>query len=156
LVHGQVATKWTAAFNITNIVIVDNGVANNPMLKTININLAPRGSIVQVLTAEEAYTVLKNEHDSSPTRTLVVAKVPYIFLSLVEAGLKIERLIVGNMGYSTGRKQLTKNLYVTTEEAGQLLKLKKLGVDLAAQIVPDDRPKDLISTLMKIAQDKGA
>jgi mannose/fructose/N-acetylgalactosamine-specific phosphotransferase system component IIB len=155
LIHGQVAMKWTLTFSITNIVIIDNGVANNQMLKNLNINMAPRGSVVQVLTEEEALPVLKQEHESSPTHTLVVAKLPGIFLSLVEAGLKIENLIVGNMGYSTGRRQLTKNLYVTAEEAGQLLKFKDLGVNLTARTMPEDHPKDITSALLKITQEKG-
>jgi mannose/fructose/N-acetylgalactosamine-specific phosphotransferase system component IIB len=146
-----VAVKWTLAFGITNIVIIDNGIANNPMLKNININLSPKGSVVQVLSTEEAYTVLKQEHESSLTHTLVVAIVPEIFLSLVEAGLKIETLIVGNMGGASERQQLTRNLYVTPAEASQLLKLNEMGVDLVAKMVPDDHPKDIINTLVKIA-----
>ncbi|HWQ80403.1 MAG TPA: PTS sugar transporter subunit IIB [Anaerovoracaceae bacterium] len=154
LVHGQVAVKWTAVFDITNIVIVDDGVANNSMLKNINVNLAPRGCVVQVLTVEESYPVLKSEHESAPTRTLVVAKTPGVFLNLVESGLRIKKLIVGNMGYSSGREKLTKNLFATPAEAEELLKLNALGVELVAQIVPDDRDKEIVSTLNKIAQIK--
>jgi PTS system mannose-specific IIB component len=80
----------------------------------------------------------------------LVAKTPGVFLDLVEAGLQIKELIVGNMGYATGRQRLTKNLYITPDEAAQLKKMDDLGISVVAQIVPDDNKKDILSMLSNI------
>jgi mannose/fructose/N-acetylgalactosamine-specific phosphotransferase system component IIB len=150
LIHGQVATQWTSFFRISNIMILDDGVANNPMLKSININLAPMGSVVQVLKIEEAFQAVKAEQDVQQTRTLVIAKTPGVYISIVEQGLKIPRIILGNMGYANSRQKLNKNLYVSPEEAKQILKLIEMGTEVLLQTVPDDHPKNIKDILVKI------
>ena len=96
LIHGQVANLWTTKLNISRIMVVDNDIVNNDLEKT-GLKLAtPAGVKLSILTEEKAATnILAGRYDSQ--RLLIVARRPDRFLSLIEKGVTIPELNVGNM-----------------------------------------------------------
>ena len=96
LIHGQVANLWTTKLNITRIMVVDDEVAQNDIEKS-GLKLAtPAGVKLSVLPIEKAANnILAGKYDSQ--RLLMIARKPDRLLKLVELGVPIEEIKVGNV-----------------------------------------------------------
>ncbi|MGX6970146.1 PTS system mannose/fructose/N-acetylgalactosamine-transporter subunit IIB [Vagococcus bubulae] len=148
LIHGQVANLWTTKLNISRIMVVDNVVCNNAIEKS-GLKLAtPSGVKLSVLPVEKAAAnILAGKYDSQ--RLLIVAKKPETLYELVEAGVPIEEINVGNMSQSTTTRSITKSINVDDNDINYFNKLNEKGVKLVAQMVPSDKAEDFMSFLTK-------
>lgn len=148
LIHGQVANLWTTKLNISRIMVVDNVVCDNAIEKG-GLKLAtPSGVKLSVLPVEKAAAnILAGKYDSQ--RLLIVAKKPETLYELVEAGVPIEEINVGNMSQSATTKSITKSINVDDNDINYFNKLNEKGVKLVAQMVPSDKAEDFMSILTK-------
>ena len=146
LIHGQVANLWTTKLNISRIMVVDNEVANNPIDKS-GLKLAtPAGVKLSILPVEKAAAnILAGKYDSQ--RVLVIAKRPDRFLALVEAGVPIEEINVGNMSQTDNTTSITRSINVEENDVEDFKKLQEKGVQLVSQMVPSDRADDFMRLL---------
>lgn len=146
LIHGQVANLWTTTLNISRIMVVDDEVAENAIEKS-GLKLAtPAGVKLSVLpVAKAAENILAGKYDSQ--RLLIVAKKPDHFLRLVEAGVPIETLNVGNMSQTSETRSITRSINVVDEDVAVFNKLHDKGVVLTAQMVPNDPVEDFMKLL---------
>ena len=82
--------------NVSRIMVVDDEVVNNDVEKS-GLKLAtPPGVKLSILPVEKAAAnILAGKYDSQ--RLFIVARKPDRFLGLVEAGVPLETLNVGNM-----------------------------------------------------------
>ena len=96
LIHGQVANLWATKLNISRIMVVDDEVAGNAIEKS-GLKLAtPAGVKLSVLPVEKAaQNILAGKYDSQ--RLLIVVRKPDRLLKLVELGVPIKEINVGNM-----------------------------------------------------------
>ena len=66
---------------------------------------------------------------------------------LLENGLKVKEVNIGNMGEKEGRKQIKKSVYCTDAEIAEIENIEKKGVEVYAQMVPNDDKKTFRSYL---------
>lgn len=146
LIHGQVANLWTTKLNISRIMVVDDEVAENTIEKS-GLKLAtPAGVKLSVLpVAKAAENILAGKYDSQ--RLLIVARKPDSFLKLVEAGVPIETLNVGNMSQTPETRSITRSINVVDEDVVVFNKLHEKGVTITAQMVPNDPVEDFMKLL---------
>ncbi|MGM0125136.1 PTS system IIB component [Enterococcus sp. AZ194] len=146
LIHGQVANLWTTKLNITRIMVVDDEVATNAIEKS-GLKLAtPAGVKLSVLPVEKAATnLLAGKYDSQ--KLLIIARKPDRFLKLVELGVPITEVNVGNMSQTDETRSITKSINVVDQDVDVFKKLNQHGVKLVAQMVPSDRAEDFMSLL---------
>lgn len=149
LIHGQVANLWTTKLGITRIMVVDDEVVNNDIEKA-GLKLAvPAGVKLSVLTIEKAATnILAGKYDSQ--RLLIVAKKPQPFLGLVERGVPLEELNVGNMSQSELTRSVSRSVNVVDADIEAFDSLHAKGVHLIHQMVPGDSAKELMPLLDKV------
>lgn len=146
LVHGQVANLWATKLDISRFMVVDDAVAENNIEKQ-GLKLAtPSGVKLSVLPVEKAANnILAGKYDSQ--RLLIIAKNPQVYLQLVEAGVPIEEINVGNMSQTNETKSITKSINVTDEDINVFEKLDEKNIQIVAQMVPGDRKEDFIKLL---------
>lgn len=91
--------------------VVDDEVATNTIEKS-GLKLAtPAGVKLSILPIEKAATnILAGKYDSQ--RVLIVAKKPDRILSLVEKGVPIKEVNVGNMSQTNETRSITKSINV--------------------------------------------
>lgn len=149
LIHGQVANLWTTKLNISRIMVVDDEIVNSDIEKQ-GLKLAtPAGVKLSVLTVEKAATnITAGKYDSQ--RLLIVAKKPQPFLGLVERGVDLKELNVGNMSQSDETKSVTRSINVVEDDIKTFDKLNEKGVNLIAQMVPGDPEKSFMPLLDKV------
>ena len=146
LIHGQVANLWTTKLNISRIMVVDDEVAENAIEKS-GLKLAtPAGVKLSVLpVAKAAENILAGKYDSQ--RLLIATRMPYRMLTLVEAGVPIETLNVGNMSQTPETCSITRSINVIDEDVVVFNKLHEKGVTITAQMVPNDPVEDFMKLL---------
>ena len=138
LIHGQVANLWTTKLNISRIMVIDDEVAQNDIEKS-GLKLAtPPGVKLSILpVAKAAENILAGKYDSKPDR----------FLRLIEAGVQLETLNVGNMSQSDETRAITRSINVVDADVEDFNKIHEKGVKLTAQMVPNDPVSDFMSLL---------
>ena len=146
LIHGQVANLWATSLGIERIMVVDDQVAENAIEKS-GLKLAtPPGVKLSVLPVQKAAdNILAGKYDSQ--RLFIVARKPDRFLHLVERGVKLEHINVGNMSQTPETRSITRSINVVDEDVEVFKILDQKGVKLTAQMVPNDPVEDFIKLL---------
>lgn len=137
LIHGQVATRWATGLRVNRIMVIDDEVANDSVQKSILRMAAPSGISTSIITEEKAITNIQADKYAKQ-RVLLVVRRPKVLLDLVNAGLDITKINVGNMSNREGTVQVKKSVSLLPEERADLETLIAKGVDVTAQMVPDD------------------
>lgn len=149
LIHGQVANLWTTKLNISRIMVVDNDIVNSDLEKTALKLATPTGVKLSVLNEEKAANnITAGKYDSQ--RLMIVAKSPDRFLHLIEAGVPITELNVGNMSKTSETRSVTRSVNVVDKDIQDFDAIKAKGVKLIAQMVPGDSPADFMILLNKV------
>ncbi len=146
LIHGQVANLWTSYLNITRIMVVDEVAASNDIDKS-GLRLAcPAGVRLSVLPVEKA---AKNINDGryDSQRVLLVTRNPQTVLQLVENGVSLPEINAGNMPKTSETRPIRKTLHVTDADVEVFKQLSAKGINLTAQLVPNEEKVDLMKLL---------
>ncbi len=146
LIHGQVATRWTAQTKATRILIPNDKVAVDDTQKQILRMAAPSSVNTSIIAVDRAIENI-NAGKYSSQRVLLVAKSPVDILRLIEGGVKIDTINVGNMAKRDDTEQIKKSVSITKEERSAFEKLLELGITITAQMVPDEK-SPLLSELL--------
>ncbi|MEY8293009.1 PTS mannose/fructose/sorbose transporter subunit IIAB [Carnobacteriaceae bacterium 52-44] len=142
LIHGQIATFWTRSLNISRVMIISDEIVQDDLEKEALKLAVPRGIKLSILTEENAVKRLNNGIYKDERVMLIVNK-PAITLSLLERGLNVEEITVGNMGQKEGRERITNSVYVNKNELRTFEKImNKENVKVYSQMVPNDEKKD--------------
>jgi len=141
LVHGQVMTAWSKVYRSTRILIIDDATANDQFVCQVMKMAVPGDYQVDITGIEEGADKISN--DPADKRTMVLVKGPAAILELLNRGITIKELNVGNMGAAPGRRAVMRSLQVTEEEFKTLQEIQSKGVRVYAQIYPDGKTVEL-------------
>ena len=71
----------------------------------------------------------------------IVAKKPEVYVRLLEQGVKLEQLIVGNMTTMEPVKKLSRNISCDQGDLDAFAKLKADNLPIVIQLTPQDNPE---------------
>jgi PTS system mannose-specific IIB component len=147
LIHGQVTVGWRQHLRYRAICVVDDISAADPALGDVLRLAAPPGIDVTIYTQKEATSALA----ASPPvgKTLLLLKSPQAALALVEGGLSIPQLTVGNLAARPGSRRVLKSISLTAEHAAALDALAARGITITFQPTPGDPPVDWLTLCKK-------
>lgn len=142
LIHGQVGMTWVNHIGANLILVVDDQVANDPIQQSLMDMAAPNTVDTRYFTIQE--TIDKIHLAADDQLILIVAKTPQIILKLVEGGVPIDKVNIGNMHFSEGKKQITSTVSIDEEDAKTFRRLDELGVKLEIRRVPSERATNIL------------
>lgn len=145
LIHGQVAVTWKNNVGANAIIVCNDKVAQDPIQK-MALPMAARGSKVLVFSVDETIQYAKD----NPNETLfVIAKNPEDGLRIIESGVEIDYVNVGNAAPVAGTKyvMVTKSIAATAEDAEIYRKIADIRGGLKSRMVPTDDEIDFIKAL---------
>ena len=116
LIHGQVATRWATGLKVNRIMIIDDAVAVNETEKSILRMAAPAGVNTSILQFEKALANIKNGNYAGQ-RVMLVVKSPVILVKMMEAGINLLPVNIGNMSNRPGTTQYKKSISMTEDES---------------------------------------
>jgi fructose-specific PTS system IIB component len=147
-IHGQVTVGWTRAYGVNEIWVVDDFIASNPMMKQLQIALAPPGTKVSVLTVKEAIEKIKSGNYDKRNKIMIIVAKPKDCLKIFkEAGKILDWINVGQSAWKQGKVLVVKNFAVGPEDVEAFKELAKMGVELRYQMLPEDRPQNFYKLL---------
>lgn len=153
LLHGQVVNFWGTSLKVGRIMVVNDEVANDEMQKSILRMVAPSGVRTSIITKEKAANnILNNRYEGQ--RVMMIVKNPMDILDLMDLGLDIKEVNVGNMANRKDTVQIKKSISLTKEEFKDFEELEKRGVVLTAIMVPDEKKTYLKEYMEKVKKDK--
>ena len=79
-------------------------------------------------------------HKASPNQKIfIVCKTPETVKKLVDGGVPITEVNIGNMHFSDGKEQISKKVYVDNNDKENIKYLESKGIDVYIQDVPGDK-----------------
>lgn len=145
LIHGQVITTWVKNFDIEQVIIVNDKVANDTVQQSVLTMAAPPDLKVVVFGVDKFIEVLKKAEIKRRTMLLFTNSIDVN--RLVESGLKLEKLNVGGMRMQEGRRNLSRAVAVTPDEEQAFRSLINNNVAVEIQMVPKDHIVELKTLL---------
>jgi mannose/fructose/N-acetylgalactosamine-specific phosphotransferase system component IIB len=135
LIHGQVTVAWRQHLGYDEICIVDDALANDAFMNDMLRLAAPSGVQVTVYTVQQATGALTHPASNA---ILLLTKTPQSVLRLLDAGVPITQVNVGNIAAAPGRKRVFKSISLGPEHVATLDALAERGVEITFQLVPHD------------------
>lgn len=142
LVHGQVGVTWTTSLGINLLIVADDETAKSPLQQNLmSVTAAASGTQIRFFTVEHTIQII---HKAAPTQKIfIVCKTPNEARQLVEGGVPIKDLNVGNMHFLQGKHPLSKKVYVDDKDLENLHYIKNQGVNVFIQDTPSDKKIDI-------------
>ncbi|WP_238884076.1 PTS galactosamine transporter subunit IIB [Clostridium sp. YIM B02551] len=135
LVHGQVGVTWTTTLGANLIIVADDEVAENTLQQQLmEVTAQSSGAGVRFFTLQKTIDVIHKA--AAHQKIFIVVKSPREVRKLIEGGVPIKEVNVGNMHFDKGKRQISKKVYVDDQDMEDLKAIKDMGVDIYIQDVP--------------------
>jgi PTS system mannose-specific IIB component len=141
LVHGQVMTAWARIFDITKIIVADDATAENTFLCDVMKMAVPSGCSVEILTVADAIPVI--QASGAGEKAIVLVKTPATLRRLLDKGVEIKEINVGNVGAGPGRKAVMRSTQLTKDEYDTLVGMSSEGIHVYFQMLPEAKSVEL-------------
>ncbi|WP_282318364.1 PTS galactosamine transporter subunit IIB [Escherichia coli] len=142
LVHGQVGVTWTSTIGANLLVVVDDVVANDDIQqKLMGITAETYGFGIRFFTIEKTINVIGKA--APHQKIFLICRTPQTVRKLVEGGIDLKEVNVGNMHFSEGKKQISSKVYVDDQDLADLRFIKQRGVNVFIQDVPGDQKEQI-------------
>ena len=137
LIHGQVAMFWTNELHASRIMVINDEVANDNMQKSLLRMAAPANVATSIITKDKAVeNISAGKYEGQ--RVLIVVKSPVDILYLLQHGLDIQSLNVGNMSGRDHTTSIRANINVTDEELNAFKQLLAKNIEITTVMTPND------------------
>lgn len=146
LIHGQILVSWNAQFKIDHIIVTNDKVAADPIQVTLLKAVAPIGAKVSVLSIDDTVKYCQSPEAENET-IFIIAKFPEDGVALIERGLDLKEINLGNQAFVRGSKKLSNTVFLTKEGVRALKKAHEMGVKITCRMMPDDPPKEFWPTI---------
>lgn len=136
LIHGQVAAFWTNTLNASRIMVIDDAIANDETEKALLRMVAPSTVKTSIISKETAATNIKAGKYAAQ-RVFVLVKSPVTLLTLLDMGVNITAINIGNMAKRDDTRQIKPSISLSAAEENAIRELLARNITIYAQMVPD-------------------
>ncbi|AEP00057.1 PTS galactosamine transporter subunit IIB [Weizmannia coagulans] len=138
LVHGQVGVIWTSSLGANLLIVADDETANDPLQQELMSATAESAGVsIRFFTLQKTIDIIGK---ASPRQKIfIVVRTPQSARKLVEGGVPIKELNIGNMHFSQGKDEITKKVYMDEQDKADLKAIQALGVNVYIQDVPGEK-----------------
>ena len=148
LIHGQVLVAWNSALKLDHIIVCNDLVANDPLQVAVLKAVAPPGVKVSILGVKATADYCLSP-DSENEKIFILAKFPEDGLGLVENGLKLPVLNLGNQAYVRNSKKVSNTVFLTEAGVKALKKIHESGIKITCRMMPTSPEDEFWPTVEK-------
>ena len=141
LIHGQVATQWCGVLGANLLLVANDAVANDQFRQGLMNMAAPSYAQTRYFSIEKTCQIISKA--SPQQKIFIICENPQDVLRLVEGGVPIKKVNIGNMHMAEGKRQVATSVAVDDTDVATFKKLQSLGVELEIQRVPQTGVEDL-------------
>ena len=132
LVHGQVATQWCGTIGANLILVANDEVAGNKLRQGLMDMAAPAYASMRYWTIEKTISTIHKASDKQ--LIFIVCENPQDVLKLVEGGVPIKKVNIGNMHMADGKRQVAGSVAVDDADLGVELEIRRVPTEAAENI----------------------
>lgn len=136
LIHGQVGITWVNHLRANLILVANDKAANDTVQQNLMEMVVPDSIATRFFTLQKTIDVIHKASESQ--HIFIVCKTPQDVLKLVEGGVPIKKVNIGNMHFSKGKTQISSTVCIDENDKDTFRKLKSMGVLLEIRRVPDE------------------
>lgn len=148
LIHGQVAMVWTNTVGATRVAVVNDAAIKDEMIIAGLKMAKPAGVKLSILSRAKAVEKFKSDVYAQD-KVLLITKNLQDVAYLVENGVKLSTINVGNIAKREGATQIKKSVYVTQEDVDTIHALIAADVKVTAQMLPTESDQSILEYLPK-------
>ena len=141
LIHGQVATQWTSSIGANLILVANDQVCTDEFRQGLMNMAAPSFAQTRYFSIEKTCAIIDKASDAQ--KIFIVCDNPQDVLRLVEGGVPIKKVNIGNMHMADGKRQVATVVAVDDKDVAAFKRLQELGVELEIRKVPTDSAEDI-------------
>ena len=140
LIHGQIVCLWAGAVGANLIVVADDETAENEIEKNVmKMAASSLGFDTRFFTIQKTIDIIDKASDDQ--HILLICRTPKDLRRVIEGGVKIKEVDIGNLYYDEGEEKLTDKVSVSKEDVKDLNYIKKHVDKIYIQDTPDS-PKE--------------
>ncbi len=148
LIHGQILVSWNAKFSMDRIIVTNDRVAADPLQVTLLEAVAPIGAKVSVLSVSDTVAYC-NSPEAEAEKIFIIAKWPEDGVGLVEGGLDLPVINLGNQAFSRGSKKLSNTVFLKEDGVKALKRAHEKGVRITCRMMPSSPETEYWPTIAK-------
>lgn len=141
LIHGQVATQWCSTLGANLILVANDQVANDSFRQSLMDMSAPSYAQTRYFTVEKTINVIHKASESQ--KIFIIVDNPADVVKMVEGGVPIKKVNIGNMHMAEGKRQVATVVAVDETDVKAFKRLQELGVELEIRKVPSESTEDI-------------
>lgn len=152
LIHGQVVVGWGIHLSPDRIILSSDEIANSTWEKEMYMGAeatAPLPLSISVLTFDETLLSL-SEPEKQKEKIILLVETPKEILTLIEKGLKIEKVNIGGMHYKHGKRRIAPYIFVDDDDIACFKKMDDMQIALEGKDVPTAPKIDILKALKAI------
>jgi len=139
LLHGQVARNWMKQVGADVIVVANNLVSEDEKQQHLMDLVTPMGSKSYFFGLSEASAKIKGLEEED---ALVLVETPADALKLIEDGIEIDSVNVGNIHQTSGKEKVNESIFVDQNDIDTFKKIEASGKKLDFRTLPNDQAID--------------
>ena len=141
LIHGQVATQWCSSIGTNLILVANDNVATDKLRQGLMDMCAPAYASTRYWTLDKTISTI---HKANAKQLIfIVCETPSDVLKLVEGGVPVTKVNIGNMHMAEGKRQVVGSVAVDDKDVEAFRRLRELGVDLEIRRVPTEGTENI-------------
>ncbi|MEW5721597.1 MAG: PTS sugar transporter subunit IIB [Thermodesulfobacteriota bacterium] len=146
LIHGQIIEAWVPHTRTECLVVANDEAAQDPLTRSIMEMAVPPSIELAVLAVRDAAETL-TAGKWAEKRTMVLVADCKDALTLYKTGLNFDRLNLGNLICTPGKKQVTCFISLDTADVGYIREFQDHGIHVEARPVPRDPSRNMAEVL---------
>ncbi|MBK0347740.1 PTS N-acetylgalactosamine transporter subunit IIB [Aerococcaceae bacterium zg-ZJ1578] len=136
LIHGQVATQWSSFLGANLLLVANDEVSQNTMRQGLMDMAAPAGTATRYFSVQKTIDIIHKASDKQ--KIFIICENPQDVLKLVEGGVPLKKVNIGNMHMAEGKRQVAGSVAVDDSDVAAFKRLQELGVELEIRRVPQE------------------
>jgi PTS system N-acetylgalactosamine-specific IIB component len=122
LIHGQVATQWCGVVGANLLLVANDAVAADTFRQSLMNMAAPAYAQTRYFSVDKTIAIIGK---ASPAQKIaIICSNPTDVLRLVEGGVPIKHVNIGNMHMADGKRQVATSVAVDDKDVAAFKKCK--------------------------------
>lgn len=134
LVHGQ-GQLWVKSLGVNTVIVANDQASQDAMAQTLMKTVIPKEVAMRFYSVQKVIDII---HKANPAQTIfIIVKDCKDALRLVEGGVPIKQINIGNIHNCEGKEKVTRSIFLGTEDKTALKEMiEKYNVEFNTQTTP--------------------
>lgn len=138
LVHGQILIKWIQEKNINQILIIDDEIAENPIMKNILSISLPKSVDLEIYSLDEGIQSLRKGKIKG--NLILLVRDLHIVKYMYQEGIQIKEINIGRLPSEPKKKKIHSGVFLSDKDMDVVNYFRNESIPIVIQIVPDSSP----------------